>query len=721
VAIDISQFHQVFFEESLEGLDGMEKSLMELSTSNIDGAVVDNEAINSIFRAAHSIKGGSATFGFSTIASFTHVLETLLDQIRNGQRAITSEHVELFLQSVDCMRSMLSCYQQQQEPSPELSRDLSVRFEAILSANTGSVSDNIADGSMILDGKQAVASEQAGWVITFVPHRDMLRTGNDALRMLRELSMLGEMQVETSFADLPVLDSLNSEDCYLSWKITLRSDSGKSEVEEVFAWVVDDADISITPLYAAAENTGQEILRKAVACQEIASHKIVSHKIATPVVNAVSGKSDSAAATPVAKPAANSESSSIRVAIDKIDALINMVGELVITQSMLGQLGNGDFDLSKLPKLQEGLSQLEHNTRELQESVMRIRMLPISFAFSRFPRMVRDLAQKLDKKIDLVMIGENTELDKTVMEKIGDPLVHLVRNSVDHGIESVEKRLEAGKLETGKITLHAFHQGGNVMISIKDDGAGLNIEKILAKAREKGLVGNDEVLTHEQIQDLIFAPGFSTADVVSDVSGRGVGMDVVRSNIRDLGGTVDVRSEPGKGSTFTVRLPLTLAILDGQLVRVGTQTFILPLVSIVESIQVKSDMVNSVGGGCEVLRLRNEYIPVVRLFDVLNVEAEHHRLEDGLLVVVESAGEKMGLLVDDLQSQQQVVIKSLEQNYQRVEGISGATILGDGTVALILDVTGIVRIAGHQHQKLQSSLVFHHQANRDMAQAATAA
>ncbi len=680
MSIDISQFHQVFFEESLEGLDGMEQGLMNLALD-----AVDSETINAIFRAAHSIKGGSATFGFSAIATFTHVLETLLDQIRNGQRQITQAHVDLFLQSVDCLRQMLGSYQQQQEPAPGLSANLQSQFEQILSG-----AEPTAAKAISVQDAQVVS----GWNIRFVPEKQMLATGNDPLRMFRELSAMGDTRVLAQLDKLPTLDELHSEDCYLSWNVVLHGNIDHDAVRDVFEWVTDDAEVVIEAMHDAG--IAQDLPKPQVAELDAAAH-------ASPI--------------PVSKPkdispttaSASAESSSIRVAIDKIDALINMVGELVITQSMLGELGNGDFDISRLPKLQEGLSQLEHNTRELQESVMRIRMLPISFAFSRFPRMVRDLSQRLDKKIDLVMVGENTELDKTVMEKIGDPLVHLVRNSVDHGIESPEMRRASGKAETGRITLNAFHQGGNVMIQICDDGAGLNVDKILSKAIEKGLVGHDESLSREQIHDLIFAPGFSTADAVSDLSGRGVGMDVVRRNIRDLGGTVDVRSEPGKGSTFTVRLPLTLAILDGQLVRVGEQTYILPLVSIVESLQVDSAMVNAVGGGCNVLRLRNEYIPIVRLYEAFNIEAEHRDLEEGLLVVVESAGEKIGLLVDDLQAQQQVVIKSLEQNYQRVEGVSGATILGDGTVALILDVTGIVRISGVQHQQLQDTLVFRNQ------------
>ncbi|MDH5660609.1 MAG: chemotaxis protein CheW, partial [Gammaproteobacteria bacterium] len=391
---------------------------------------------------------------------------------------------------------------------------------------------------------------------------------------------------------------------------------------------------------------------------------------------------------------ATTESSSIRVSIDKVDELINMVGELVITQSMLSQLGEGEeFGESEIEKLKSGLMQLERNTREMQENVMRIRMLPISFVFQRFPRLVHDLSGKLDKKIDLVLSGESTELDKTVMEKIGDPLVHLVRNSLDHGIEKPETRIAAGKPETGEIHLNAYHEGGNIVIEITDDGAGLNLEKILSKAKSSGLVSDNDNLSDEEIADLIFRPGFSTADVVSDVSGRGVGMDVVRRNIRALGGTVDVKTKAGKGSVFTIRLPLTLAILDGQSVVVGEEVYIVPLVAIMESIQVDTSLVSGITGQAEVYRLRDEYIPIVKLCNIFNVKPLHENMEDGLLVVVEAEGKKVALLVDDLLGQQQVVIKSLETNFKSIEGISGATILGDGTVALILDVTGLITIS----------------------------
>ena len=340
-------------------------------------------------------------------------------------------------------------------------------------------------------------------------------------------------------------------------------------------------------------------------------------------------------------------------------------------------------------KLRDGLAQLERNTRELQESVMRIRMLPISFTFQRFPRLVHDLSNQLGKKVELKMSGEQTELDKTVMEKIGDPLVHLVRNSMDHGIESPAQRIAAGKPEMGTVNLNAFHQGGNIVIEINDDGGGLNAEKILAKAKSNGLIGDDETLTEEQIHDLLFQPGFSTADQVSDVSGRGVGMDVVRRNIRSLGGSVEVKSTEGVGSTFTIRLPLTLAILEGQLIRVGRETYVVPLVSIIESVQIHKEKVNVISGRGEVYKLRDDYIPIVRLYHVFGLKAESTTLDKGLLVIVETEGKKVAMFVDDLLGQQQVVIKSLETNFRKIDGLSGATILGDGTVALILDVAGL--------------------------------
>ncbi|MEY3018610.1 MAG: hypothetical protein RL336_1745 [Pseudomonadota bacterium] len=711
MSVDISQFYQVFFEESLEGLDSMETALMALDPKHIDA-----ETINTIFRAAHSIKGGSATFGFSEVAAFTHVLETLLDEVREGSRGLATEHVDLLLRSVDAMRQMIETLQSGETIDTSASDELKIQFEAILQGDAATSAPD--DISASLDAPEKAAN--GGWQITFTPHADMLRTGNEPIRMFRELAELGDLSIVCHTDKLPTFDALSPEECHLSWTLTLRGEASLEDVQEVFEWVEDEADIAYASLAATApvqgfiDNAvapgGEDVVASpaAGASEKMLDDMLVDASLpaeVTPIVRSDTASSKVSTPAPAAKAAPKAPvESSIRVGTDKIDQLINLVGELVITQSMLGQLGEGDsddFSQEKLLRLQEGLSQLEQNTRELQESVMRIRMLPISFTFSRFPRMVRDLSQRLNKKIDLVLQGEQTELDKTVMEKIGDPLVHLVRNSVDHGIESPDVRLAAGKPETGVVTLNAYHQGGNVVIEIRDDGAGLNKERIHAKALENGVINPGDNLTDEQVFDLIFQPGFSTAQEVSDVSGRGVGMDVVRRNIQELNGSVDVKSQPGKGSTFTIRLPLTLAILDGQLVRVGTQNYIFPLVSIVESIQVSKQHINQMAGGSQVLRLRDEYIPIVYLHEVYATHADLHGIEEGLVVVVEFEGGKYGVVVDDLLAQQQVVIKSLETNYRRVEGVSGATILGDGTVALIVDIAGIVKMGGAQQAMKQ--------------------
>ena len=653
----MSQFLETFYEESFEGLEIMESELL-----NLDVGAADTEVINTIFRAAHSIKGGSGTFGLTAVASFTHVLETLLDEMRDGRRNVTQEAVDLMLESVDVLRDMLSALREDAEVDAARVADTQARLEKLQGTSA-------AEGGGATPAEAKPVGATSGWRIYFKPNIDMLQTGNDPVRMLRELDALGEMRVEAVLDELPDFPDLEPEDSFLAWNIELQGDIDEASIREIFEWVEDDCELNL---------------------EAIATQADTAPEASKPPEGAATNSGRTAR-----KPTSSVEASSIRVSTDKVDELINMVGELVITQSMLSQFGDDEevFDMARIEKLRDGLAQLERNTRELQESVMRIRMLPISFAFQRFPRLVHDLGGKLGKKIELKLSGEQTELDKTVMEKIGDPLVHLVRNSIDHGLEAPEARVAAGKPETGIVHLNAYHQGGNIVIEISDDGAGLNSEKILAKARERGIVGEDEELSEEQIADLIFAPGFSTADQVSDVSGRGVGMDVVRKNIKALGGSVEVTTEQGVGTTFTIRLPLTLAILDGQSVRVGEEIYILPLVSIIESIQAKPEQIKSVAGRAEVYRLREEYIPIVRLCNVFGVRAEAERLEDGLLVVVEGEGQKVAVFVDDLLGQQQVVIKSLETNFRRVDGVSGATILGDGTVALILDVAGLIKLS----------------------------
>ena len=702
MSIDLSQFHQVFFEESFEGLQTMETCLLEIDCENLD-----LETINSIFRAAHSIKGSSSTFGFGEVAEFTHVLETLLDQVREGSRKLNQDHVDLLLQSVDCLNSMLTSLQAEDPIDTQQSTALIEQFNAILEGKEPAASESAEPAAVVAAetasdtpqepaSQQAVAGDVTSWQISFVPDVNILRTGNEPIRMFRELAELGDLTVTARTGKIPDLGALNPEECHLGWDLFLDTREEKARIEEVFEWVVDESDLSISMAgglfdvepEAAEENPLPEISEEVAAVSTDVPDKGANNTTAAPA-----GTAEKKKETTPPKETKSAESTSIRVSIEKIDSLVNLVGELVITQSMLGQLGS-EFDLSKLSSLQEGLAQLEHNTRELQESVMRIRMLPISFTFTRFPRMVRDLSKQLGKKIELKLSGEQTELDKTVMEKIGDPLVHLVRNALDHGLETPEERVAAGKSETGTITLNAFHQSGNIMIQIIDDGRGLNKQKILHKAIQNGVISEKEVLSDEQIQDLIFQPGFSTADQVTDVSGRGVGMDVVRRNIQELNGGIEVRSVEGEGSTFTIRLPLTLAILDGQLIQVGKQTFIVPLVSIVESLQPDMSLINHVAGGCDVFRLRDEYIPIVKLWEVFDAEPNSREMSDSLLVVVEVGSAKVAIVVDDLLGQQQVVIKSMETNYKKVAGISGATILGDGTVSLILDITDLVQMAG---------------------------
>lgn len=838
----MSQFHQVFYEESFEGLDVMEASLMELDPDNID-----NETINAIFRAAHSIKGGSATFGFLSVSEFTHDLETILDQVRSGNRGFNLEDIDICLRAVDCMREMLQLLKEGEDGHTALSKELKQHFATMLVQGTEPEVKSPPQSSPAVD---SIAEQHTTrWSIDFVPVEDMLRTGNDVVRMFRELSdiarivdiecsthfpdfhgmdpescylswqltietdqeknrieeifewvvdeakleinkvsadarssdkesasvtstevgwrisfkpalqilrtgnepfrlfsslaELGRLDVTANTKNLPALSLLDAEQCYLHWDINLYSTSAtEQQINEVFEWVVDDAELLISPLPITNKksvkqesstppsenlsattvaplvapssadtnrnskddgnadskkisNTGPSKVESAAAEIPAAPAKAASPKTEEPTSAAANKAVAAKPATPAKK--SKGDAGSIRVGIDKVDNLINMVGELVITQSMLGQLGS-EFDLDRIPKLMEGLSQLEQNTRELQESVMRIRMLPISFAFSRFPRMVRDLGATLGKKVHLEMIGEQTELDKTVMEKIGDPLVHLVRNAIDHGIELPADRIGKGKSEVGHITLNAYHQGGNVVIEISDDGKGLDKDALISKAIEKGVITeNDaEFMSKEQAYDLIFQPGFSTAKQVSDVSGRGVGMDVVKRNIQALNGSVEITSKKDKGSTIIIRLPLTLAILDGQLVRVGKNTYIFPLVSIVESLQSRRDFISKVAGGCDVFKLRDDYVPIIELYKTFEVLPDTTDLDQSLMVVVESDGDKIGIVVDELLAQQQVVIKSLEQNYRKVEGISGATILGDGTVALILDIGGIVKLAGEK-------------------------
>ena len=676
MSVDLTQFLETFYEECFEGLDVMETELLELDVGN-----ADNESINTIFRAAHSIKGGSGTFGFSDVSDYTHLLETILGEMREEKRDITETNKDLLLQSVDILRDMLQSLRDDLPVKTDKVAASKKLLEQELSNSQDTESENITTDSQLVKEIQDSPTKEQTWSIQFTPHLNLMQTGNDPIKILRELNTLGELSIHIDDSKIPDFENLNPEEIYLSWQLKLSGDIEETNINDVFAWVEDECDLTIS----ASEIS--ETKEKTTETTTMIEHGTdISQDTASTTTNKTSKKPAKQKQT---------DSTSIRVAINKIDDLINMMGELVITQSMLTQMGEVDeFDNKQIEMLRAGLAQLERNTRELQENVMSIRMLPISFAFQRFPRLVHDLSGQLSKKINLKLSGEGTELDKTVMEKITDPLVHLIRNSIDHGIETPEERRKAGKDDTGTIELNAYHHGGNIVIEIIDDGKGLDRDKILAKAMEKGLVTqNDNSLNDEEVFDLIFKAGFSTADVVSDVSGRGVGMDVVKKNIRSMGGTVDVKSEQGTGTTFTIRLPLTLAILDGQSIYVGDETYIIPLISIVESIQVDTNLINTVAGGNYIYRLRDEYIPIIKLYEIFNIKTETRNIDDGLLVIVESDGKKIALFVDDLLGQQQVVIKSLETNYKKVEGVSGATILGNGSVALILDVAGLINLS----------------------------
>ena len=697
MTIDLTQFHDAFFEESFEALDSMETALLKL-----DIGAPEPELINTIFRVAHSIKGGSATFGFSGIASFTHSCETLLDELRSGGMQVTTEISNLLLKTVDVMREMLRATQSKQPIDMQKTSDVQFDVEAMIAKKNNApakaaAAPAAAPAAAANTGTPpAAAAAERYWEISFRPYPELFARGNDPLRMLRELAELGELKVEADLKSLPTFAELDPQSCYLAWQLKLSGDVAEDAIKQVFEWAEGDCDLTMklsdggaTPATAEEPKSAEPAVATAAPAATPAADPA---PVATPPAPAASGPVAVPTPAKEASVAAVGDSGSIRVSVEKIDELMNTVGELVITQAMLSQLGNA-IEGPHAEKLRAGLAQLERNTRELQESVMRVRMLPISFVFSRFPRMVRDIAQRLGKQIDLKLTGEQTELDKTVLEKIGDPLVHLVRNSIDHGIEMPDARVAAGKPAAGTVHLDACHRGGNIAVEVSDDGGGLNKERILAKAKQRGLVGQNDILTDDQIHDLIFLPGFSTADKTTDLSGRGVGMDVVRRNVKELGGKIELKSEQGKGSRFIITLPLTLAIVDGQSVAVGNETYIIPLISIVESMRLKESSISRLSGRNEVFSFRGDYLPIIRLHELFGVEPRTRSLHEGLVVIAEGDGRRIGLFVDDLLGQQQVVIKSLETNYGRVEGVSGATILGDGSVALILDVTGIITAA----------------------------
>ncbi len=671
--LDMSQFSMVFFEESFEGIEAMEAGLLALEGG-------DGEALSDVFRAAHSIKGGAGMFGYSAIVDFSHLVETLLGELRSGLRPISGELIRLLLSATDAVRTLLLNAQQDELQIPEPVQQLSDQLQAQLTPVTAVESAAMPSASIATPatGNQP-AEAGSGWRIEFLPFPQLLRNGNEPLHLFSALAELGQLSISCNSGDLPPLSELNPTDCHLSWELELQGAIPRNSVEEVFDWTEGDCKLHISPLQTPERSSPTR------GTGTGSNHDTSFRERRDGDRRRVSDRR------------AGAEATSIRVSTDKVDTLINRVGELVITRSMLSQI-DPDKPLShdQLELLREGLARLERNSRELQEDVMRIRMLPISFVFNRFPRLVHDLQATLGKQIELEIRGENTELDKTLMERISDPLVHLVRNAIDHGIETPDQRQAAGKAASGRLILEARHQEGNIIIEISDDGRGLDADRIVARARQQGLVADNEQLRQQQIFDLIMQPGFSTAETVSELSGRGVGMDVVRRNINELGGNIEISSEPGQGTRFRIRLPLTLAILDGQQIRLGDQVCIIPLVSIVESLQLSDEEIRAVAGRDRLCSFRDEYIPLISLRRLMGHPPAPDR--EGLVVIVEANSQRYGLLVDALLNQQQVVIKSLEENYRKVEGIAGATILGNGRVGLILDIGGILQL----HRRLRN-------------------
>jgi two-component system chemotaxis sensor kinase CheA len=585
--------------------------------------------------------------------------------------SVTSPIIDLLLKATDLLRGMLQSTQRKTPIDQQIVADIQFDLEQLVVQGPKAPPVSSAVPIGIPHPKQKT------WKLDFRPNNQLLVQGNDPSRIFAELAELGALALIANTDAIPAFADLDPQVCYVTWAITLTTELTREAILNVFEWAEADCQLSIK------ESTEFSPQARAAPCEPPVPATTPTPTPQSAVTGATTEKSANAPA---------SDSNSIRVSIEKLDELMNAVGEIVITQSMLMQFVHSPAS-PRTDRLLTRLTQLERNVRELQESVMRVRMLPISSAFSRFPRLVRDLSQRLNKQIELKMSGEQTELDKKLLERIGDPLVHLVRNSIDHGIELPETRTAAGKSPVGTLFLNAQHRGGSIVIEVGDDGAGLNLERILSKARAKGLVDQNDALSEDAIANLIFHPGFSTAEITTDLSGRGVGMDVVRRNIKELGGTVELRTQAGKGSSVIITLPLTLAIVDGLSVAVGKEVYIVPLVAIVESLRLKRGAARCLIGREEVFSFRGEYVPIIRIHELFAVEPRCRDLEHGSIMVVEGDGRKVGLFVDDLVGQQQVVVKSIETNYRRIEGVSGATVLGDGSVALILDVPGLVRFA----------------------------
>ncbi len=673
MSIDLRQFHASFFSESLEGLDATETNLLRL-----EGGERSPELLNAIFRAIHSIKGAAGSLGFPEIGRFTHEFENVLDDLRKGDFDPDAEAVDAMLACVDHVRHALRLAQKEKPYDGE-------RDAALLERLTGLRNSRAAREPSAAPAAKPAAETPVR--IRFRPGPGFFASGNDALKLFRVLDGMGTLSVTADLGALPEAAAFDAEKCYLAWDLELRTDRDPQEIAEVFGWVEDDCEVHVDRAAEPAPTVARAPVPEAVAPAPEPERRRDDRR---------KGDRRSGSRRGDDNEFTEGRSDILHVGRAKLDSLMNAVGELVITKTILKQILSTIEKRDGVGRLDEAMQELENHARDLQDSVMAIRMQPMTFAFGRFQRLVRDLCQASGKLVQLRVTGEASELDSTVIEKLVDPLTHLVRNALDHGVEAPAERVAAGKLETATLTLHAEHRGGNIEIVVTDDGRGINRERVRAKALEQGLIDADEPLTDERIQDLIFAPGFSTAAKLNELSGRGVGLDVVRRNVGELNGSIKVDSEPGRGTRFLIRLPLTLAIVDGMRVAVAAESYILPLASIVECIRPGAAEVRPVAGQGYVVEVRGEYLPLVSLGALFGVPALG--ADQGILVVLESDGERIALLVDGLLGQEQVVIKTLEVNFRKVPYVAGATILGEGRVVLILEVASLVRSVRQQPQ-----------------------
>jgi two-component system chemotaxis sensor kinase CheA len=700
---------KTFFDECDEALQQIEVGLTDIREGHSS-----DDTINAVFRAVHSVKGGAGIFGFEALVGFAHVGETVLDALRRGSLTATSDIVDVLLTASDVLSDLVQMSRSGDAIAPGFGGECRIALEQIIEQDRtgagGAEGDNSpapADFDGIdftpvrvdMDAPEDVADAMRSYAITFRPRAEMLKKANEPLYILRELRKLGELDLIAQTDHLPALAELESDCPYIWWTGTLRTSATRAQIDEVFEFVVGDCDLEIMEESSASapasaiENTDAPVYAVQEAEVVVAAPPIVpdapTGRAVLPGAGGETGEAASATRSPTAKPAATTT----RIELERIDRVVNMVGELVISQAMLGQIVQ-DLPEGTAGRLTQILEEVVHHTRELKDSVMSMRAQPVGSVFQRMPRLVRELSTKTAKKVRLEMHGETTEVDRSIIERLGDPLTHIIRNSVDHGIESPADRLAAGKNEEGTIRLSAEHRGGRIVIEVKDDGAGINSERVLKKAREKGLVSADAALSEDEIGNLIMLPGFSTAETVSDISGRGVGMDVVRSNIQDLGGRISLKSERGRGMTIQLALPLTLAVMDGMVIKVGQQTYVMPLSSIIECLRpARSDISNLVGTR-GMLQLRGEFLPLVLLGDLLDISSTAADSGESVVIITDAGeGLRFGLVVDELCGHQQVVIKSIEESYGSVPGIAAATILGNGRVAFILDVEKLSDLA----------------------------